>query len=76
MFLVGVFWGIHRGRGPPCVLHFENFRNGEYKMSKCIKIRIRISTKMQSAKLNIHTSPRRSMKLWLILSEKKLMQKK
>lgn len=31
---------------------------------------------MQSAKLNIHMSPRRSMKLWLILSEKKLMQKK
>lgn len=41
MFLVGVFWGIHRGRGPPCVLHFKNFRNGEYKMSKCIKIRIK-----------------------------------
>lgn len=41
MFLVGVFCGIHRGRDPPCVLHFKNFRNGEYKMSKCIKIRIK-----------------------------------
>lgn len=27
MFLVGVFCGIHRGRDPPCVLHFKNFRN-------------------------------------------------
>lgn len=41
MFLVGVFCAIHRTRGPPCVLHFRKIRNGEHKMSKWIKIRIK-----------------------------------